>query len=38
MDGIVKRYSPACDKNKQAILDALKPFLVEKVTINPAVY
>ena len=30
MDGIVKRYSPACDKNKQAILNALKPFLVKQ--------
>ena len=35
MDGIVKRYSPACDKNKQAILDALKPFLVEKSNNKP---
>ena len=26
----MKRYSPACDKNKQAILNALKPFLVKQ--------
>lgn len=35
MDGIVKRYSPACDKNKQAILNALKPFLVKQSNNKP---
>ena len=35
MDGIVKRYSPACDKNKQAILNALKPFLEEQSNNKP---
>lgn len=28
--GIVKRYSPACDKNKQAILAAVQPFFVRQ--------
>ena len=35
MDSIVKRYSPACDKNKQAILDALKPFLEDQSNNKP---
>ena len=35
MDAIVKRYSPACDKNKQAILNALKPFLEEQNSNKP---
>jgi len=35
MDGIVKRYSPACDKNKQAILNALNPFLVKQSNNKP---
>ena len=31
----MKRYSPACDKNKQAILNALKPFLVKHSNNKP---
>ncbi len=31
----MKRYSPACEKNKQAILNALKPFLEEQSNNKP---
>ena len=35
MDRIFKRYSSACDRNKQAILDALNLFLVEQSNNKP---